>query len=55
MAEGENHTAETGEQQSREWVDMTPGSTWPVFITHWGSRKAALIDSIVSLKMVFRD
>lgn len=55
VAEGENHTTETGEQQSREMVDMTPECTWAVLITHWGRGKAALIDSIVSTKMVFHD
>lgn len=42
-----------GSSRAGNWGDMTPESTWPVLTTHWGRGKAALIDTIVSLKMVF--
>lgn len=51
MAEGKNHTAETGEQQSRGMGGPDPR----VLIRHWGRDKPATTDSIVSLKMVFQD
>lgn len=44
-----------GSNRAGKWVDMTPESTWPVLIRHWGREKAALIDSGVSLKMIFQD
>lgn len=34
-------------------MDVNPGCTRPIHMTHWGDLRAALIDAIISLKAVF--